>query len=100
MSGKRGIAANHTILDKNVWRNATFTNLKQDAQKDLAVLIKQLETDPNKITQSSRHNNGFSDLILALYDLKVGIHAHSAIGVQALPVNLPVIVDIIVEVIA
>ena len=47
---KRGIGANHTILDKNVWGNATFTNLKQDAQKALAVLIKQPEVDLNKIT--------------------------------------------------
>jgi enamine deaminase RidA (YjgF/YER057c/UK114 family) len=40
----------------------------------------------------------FSDLILVLYDRDIGMHARSAIGVQALPVNLPVIVDALVEV--
>ena len=42
--------------------------------------------------------DGFSDLILALYGHEVGMHARSAIGVQALPVNLPVIVDAVVEI--
>ena len=44
--------------------------------------------------------NGFSDLILELYGRDVGMHARSAIGVQALPVNLPVIIDAVVEVAA
>jgi uncharacterized protein len=47
---KRGIGANRTILDKNVWGNVTFSNLKQDAEKALAVLIKQPEVDPQEIT--------------------------------------------------
>jgi uncharacterized protein len=47
---KRGIGENGTILDSNVWGNTTFTNLKQDAEKALAVLIKQPEVDRNKIT--------------------------------------------------
>jgi alpha-beta hydrolase superfamily lysophospholipase len=47
---KRGIGANHTILDSNVWGNATFNDLKRDVQKALAVLINQAEVDPNKIT--------------------------------------------------
>ena len=42
--------------------------------------------------------NGFSDLILSLYGHDVGMHARSAIGVQALPVNLPVIIDAVVEI--
>ena len=41
---------------------------------------------------------GFSDLILELYGRDVGMHARSAIGVQALPVNLPVIIDASVEI--
>lgn len=47
---KRGIGANHIISDSNVWGNATFNELKQDAEKALAVLINQPEVDPNKIT--------------------------------------------------
>jgi uncharacterized protein len=47
---KRGIGANHIISDSNVWGNTTFNELKQDAEKALAVLINQPEVDPNKIT--------------------------------------------------
>jgi enamine deaminase RidA (YjgF/YER057c/UK114 family) len=36
--------------------------------------------------------NGFSDLILQLFDEDVGNHARSSIGVAALPNNVPVIV--------
>lgn len=47
---KRGIGANHTILDSNVWGNVTFNALKHDAEKALEVLIQQPEVDANKIT--------------------------------------------------
>jgi pimeloyl-ACP methyl ester carboxylesterase len=47
---KRGIGANHTIVDSNIWGNATFNDLKRDAQRALAVLINQSEVDPNEIT--------------------------------------------------
>ena len=47
---KRGIGANHAIVDSNIWGNATFNDLKRDAQRALAVLINQPEVDPNKIT--------------------------------------------------
>jgi uncharacterized protein len=47
---KRGVGPNFTISDPNVWGNLTFNDLKSDAQKALAVLIKQPEVDPTKIT--------------------------------------------------
>ena len=47
---KRGIGENGTILDSNVWGNLTFNDLKQDAEKALAVLAQQPEVDPNRIT--------------------------------------------------
>ena len=47
---KRGVGTNHTILDSNVWGNLTFSNLIEDANKALAVLINQPEVDANKIT--------------------------------------------------
>ena len=47
---KRGVGANGTILDTNVWGNATFDNLKNDAARALDVLIEQPEVDPDKIT--------------------------------------------------
>jgi uncharacterized protein len=47
---KRGIGENHTITDSNVWGNMTINDLEQDANKALAVLMKQPEVDPNRIT--------------------------------------------------
>ncbi|MFL6355911.1 MAG: alpha/beta hydrolase family protein, partial [Nitrososphaeraceae archaeon] len=47
---KRGVGANLTILDSNVWENMTYDNLVQDAQKALNVLIQQPEVNPNKIS--------------------------------------------------
>ena len=45
---KRGIGANMTILNNNVWGNITVTNLIHDAQKALNVLIQQPEVNSNK----------------------------------------------------
>jgi enamine deaminase RidA (YjgF/YER057c/UK114 family) len=48
-------------------------------------------------TQTTNVANGFSDLILTLYGPKIGMHTRSAIGVQALPMDLPVIIEGLVE---
>ena len=47
---KRGIGANKTILNSNVWGNMTANQLKQDAEKALNVLMQQPEVDPKRIT--------------------------------------------------
>ena len=47
---KRGVGANATIIDANIWGNITFNDLKNDAAKALNVLATQPEVDPNKIT--------------------------------------------------
>lgn len=47
---KRGIGANHTILDSNVWGNLTIDDLVRDANIALAVLRQQPEVNANKIT--------------------------------------------------
>jgi uncharacterized protein len=47
---KRGIGANFTILDSNVWGNTTVTDLENDAEKALEVLIQQPEVDSNSVT--------------------------------------------------
>jgi uncharacterized protein len=47
---KRGVGANSTILDSNVWGNVTFDDLTQDAEKALLILIQQPEVDANKVT--------------------------------------------------
>src|SRR6184192_1844403 len=47
---KRGVGANLTILDSNVWGNLTINDLVQDADKALNVLIQQPEVDPKRIS--------------------------------------------------
>ncbi|HET7148869.1 MAG TPA: alpha/beta fold hydrolase [Candidatus Nitrosopolaris sp.] len=47
---KRGVGANGTILDTNVWGNATINDLIQDSMKALNVLIQQPEVDPKRIS--------------------------------------------------
>jgi enamine deaminase RidA (YjgF/YER057c/UK114 family) len=49
-------------------------------------------------TKTSDVADGFSDLIHTLYGREAGAHARSAIGVQALPINLPVIIDALIEI--
>ncbi|WP_458720756.1 alpha/beta hydrolase family protein [Candidatus Nitrosocosmicus sp. R] len=46
---KRGVGANATILDYNVWGNVTFDDLVRDAQKALDVLLQQPEVDSSKV---------------------------------------------------
>ena len=47
---KRGVGTNNTILDSNIWINATASDLIKDSKKALNVLIKQPEVDPNRIS--------------------------------------------------
>jgi uncharacterized protein len=65
---KRGVSANGTILDANIWGNVTFDNLKNDATKALNVLIEQPEVDPSKITLIG-HSEGTVIIPRVLIDL-------------------------------
>lgn len=47
---KRGVGANFTILDSNIWGNTTVNSLENDAQKALEVLIQQPEVDSKDVT--------------------------------------------------
>jgi enamine deaminase RidA (YjgF/YER057c/UK114 family) len=67
---------------------------KVEAWLQVRVMINTVEG----FTKTANVADGFSDLILTLYGHDVGMHARSAIGVQALPVNLPVIIDALVEI--
>lgn len=49
-------------------------------------------------TQQPAVINGFSEVILAVFGAEVGAHARSAIGVSALPFNIPVEVEGEVEI--
>jgi predicted esterase len=46
---KRGVTANYTILDTNIWENATANDYIQDGKKALNVLLQQPEVDPKRI---------------------------------------------------
>jgi enamine deaminase RidA (YjgF/YER057c/UK114 family) len=56
-----------------------------------------INADPG-YTQTTLVMNAFSDLILDLYGHDAGAHARTAIGVTALPMNLPVIISAEVEI--
>ena len=73
---KRGVGANFTILDSNVWRNITVNDLENDAEKALEVLIHQPEVDSNSMSL-------------------VG-HSEDTMYVTRLAINNPDIVDNIV----
>ncbi|MGZ5490924.1 MAG: alpha/beta hydrolase family protein, partial [Nitrososphaeraceae archaeon] len=47
---KRGVGANYTILDTNVWENATANDYIQDGKNALNVLLQQPEVDPKRIS--------------------------------------------------
>jgi len=48
---KRGTnGVNHTIIDTNIWGNATVNNLIHDAEKALNFLIQQPEVDPKMVS--------------------------------------------------
>jgi uncharacterized protein len=47
---KRGVGGNYTILDSNVWGNATANDLIQDGKKALNVLVQQPEVDSQRIS--------------------------------------------------
>jgi uncharacterized protein len=47
---KRGVGANSTVQDWNIWGNVTFNDLKQDSEKALDVLAQQPEVDANHLT--------------------------------------------------
>ena len=47
---KKGVAANYTILDTNIWENATAYDYIQDSKKALNVLLQQPDVDPKRIS--------------------------------------------------
>ena len=55
---KRGIDDNATVINKNLWGNTTYDDLKQDAQKVVNVLINQPEVDSKKIIMIGHSEGG------------------------------------------
>ncbi|MDR4512058.1 MAG: prolyl oligopeptidase family serine peptidase [Nitrososphaeraceae archaeon] len=46
---KRGVSSNYTVLNTNVWGNATANDYIRDGKKALNVLLQQPEVDPKRI---------------------------------------------------
>ena len=94
------------LLNKDVTPKLACLSILGSLKRELGRLDKvavwlQVRVMVNTVegfTKTTDVADGFSDLILTLYGREVGMHARSAIGVQALPVNLPVIIDALVEV--
>jgi uncharacterized protein len=47
---KRGVGSNYTIIDTNIWENATANDYIQDGKNALKVLLQQPEVDPKRIS--------------------------------------------------
>ena len=47
---KRGVGANYTIIDDNVWGNTTANDLIQDSKNALNVIMQQPEVDLKRIS--------------------------------------------------
>ena len=54
---KRGVGANNTILDTNVWGNTTANALIQNSKKALNVLILQPQVAPKRISIIGHHED-------------------------------------------
>ena len=47
---KRGVGSNYTIIDTNIWENATANDYIQDGKNALKVLLQQPEVDHKRIS--------------------------------------------------
>ena len=94
---KRGVGANFTILDSNVWGNITVNDLENDAQKALEVLIHQPEVDSNSmslvghsegtmyVTRLAINNPDIVDNIVLMGPVALGYHEEAYYQAVALP---------------
>ena len=95
---KRGVGANFTILDSNVWGNTTVNDLENDAQKALEALIQQPEVDSNSIslvghsegtmyvTRLAINNPDIVDNIVLMGPVALGYREESYYQVVTLPI--------------
>jgi uncharacterized protein len=95
---KRGVGANFTILDSNIWGNTTVNDLENDAQKALEVLIQQPEVDSNSVTlvghsegtmyvtRLAINNPDIVDNIVLMGTLALGFHEEAYYQAVTLPI--------------
>ncbi len=116
LSGHGPLKADGTYMTGKVGKDATLEQAFMAARQTAISMLSTLKAeigDLNKVkrvvkvlgmvnctesfTDQPKVMNGFSDLIVSIYGEK-GIHARSAVGVIALPANMMVEVEMIVEV--
>ena len=95
---KRGVGANFTILDSNIWGNTTVNDLENDAEKALEVLIQQPEVDSNSVTlvghsegtmyvtRVAINNPDIVDNIVLMGTLALGFHEVAYYQAVTLPI--------------
>jgi uncharacterized protein len=95
---KRGVGANFTILDSNIWGNTTVADLENDAEKALDVLIQQPEVDSNGVTlvghsegtmyvtRLAVNNPDIVDKIVLMGTLALGYHEEAYYQAVTLPI--------------
>ena len=95
---KRGIGANFTILNSNIWGNTTVNDLEKDAQEALEVLIQQPEVDSNGVTlighsegtmyftRLAINNPDIVDKIVLMGTLALGFHEEAYYQAVTLPI--------------
>jgi len=95
---KRGVGANSTILDSNIWGNTTVNDLENDAQKALEVLIQQPGVDSNGVTlighsegtmyvtRLAINNPDIVDRIVLMGTLALGFHEEAYYQAVTLPI--------------
>ena len=95
---KRGVGANFTFLDSNIWGNTTVNDLENDAEKALEVLIQQPEVDSNNVTlvghsegtmyvtRLAVNNPDIVDNIVLMGTLALGYHEEAYYQAVTLPI--------------
>ncbi|MGB7883287.1 MAG: alpha/beta fold hydrolase [Nitrososphaeraceae archaeon] len=95
---KRGVGANFTILDSNIWGNTTVNDLENDVEKALEVLIQQPEVDSNSVTlvghsegtmyvtRVAINNPDIVDNIVLMGTLALGFHEEAYYQAVTLPI--------------
>jgi uncharacterized protein len=86
---KRGIGANFTILDSNVWGNTTVTDLENDAEKALEILIQQPvghSEGTMYVTRLTINNPDLVDNIVLMGPLAFGYYEEAYFQAVTLPI--------------
>ena len=87
-------AARMTALSILATMNAELGGL--DSVRRIVKVLGMVNSDPS-FTQHPKVINGFSDLMVQVFGDR-GKHARSAVGMGSLPFNIPVEIDVVVEV--